>query len=113
MSIPPFPSPSIPYHARYLGLDTDHQLSLLISATHPPVEDDWSLHEYHLHTGVANEQINKITISTQLAQTNKPKEIPVPDFCSSYANVFSEKTYDTLPHIALLTTPLNSRIPLS
>ena len=97
MSIPSFLSPSIPYHARYLGLDADHQLSLLISATYPPVKDDWSLREYRLCTGAADQQINKITISTQLAQADKPKEIPVPDFCSSYADVFSEKTYDILP----------------
>ena len=47
--------------------------------------------------GGANEHINKITISTQLAQADKPKEISVPDFCSSFADVFSEQTYDILP----------------
>ena len=43
------------------------------------------------------EQINKITISTQLAQADKPKEIPVPDFCVDFTDVFSEKTYNILP----------------
>ena len=27
----------------------------------------------------------------------KPKEIPVPDFCADFADVFSEKTYNQLP----------------
>ena len=47
--------------------------------------------------GGTDEYINKITISTQLAQANKPKDVPVPDFCSSFADVFSEQTYNTLP----------------
>ena len=63
----------------------------------PPAKDDRSLHEYRLLTGGANKYINKITISTQLAQADKPKDIPVPDFCSSFADVFSERTYNILP----------------
>ena len=47
--------------------------------------------------GGANEHINKITISTQLAQADKPKDISIPDFCSSFADVFSEQTYNILP----------------
>ena len=97
MTIPSFPHPSVPYHAWYLGLDADHELSLLLATSSPPVEDDWSLREYRLWTGGANEHINKITISTQLAQADKPKDIPIPNFCSSFANVFSEQTYDVLP----------------
>ena len=97
MTIPSFPHPSIPYHARYLGLDADHELSSLLATCSPPVEDDWSLREYCLRTGGANEHINKITISTQLAQADKPKDIPIPNFCSSFADVFSEQTYDVLP----------------
>ena len=27
----------------------------------------------------------------------KPKEVPVPDFCTNFADVFSEKTYNQLP----------------
>ena len=72
MTIPSFPHPSIPYHAQYLGLDVDHELSSLLAIRSPPVEDDWSLRD-------------------------KPKDIPVPDFCSSFADVFSEQTYDILP----------------
>ena len=47
--------------------------------------------------GGANEHINKITILTQLAQADKPKDISIPDFCSSFADVFSEQTYNILP----------------
>ena len=97
MTIPSFPDTSIPYHARYLGLDADHELSSLLAIRSPPVEDDWSLCEYCLQTGGTDEHINKITISTQLAQTDKPKAVPIPDFCSSFADVFSEQTYNILP----------------
>ena len=97
MTIPSFPNPSIPYHARYLGLDADHELASLLAISSPSVEDDWSLCEYRLRTEGANEYINKVTISTQLAQAVKPKDIPIPDFCSSFADVFSEQTHNTLP----------------
>ena len=97
MTIPLLPHLPIPYHARYLGLDADHELSSSLATGPPPAKDDWSLHEYRLQTRGANKHINKITISTQLTQANKPKDIPVPNFCSSCANVFSEQTYDILP----------------
>ena len=47
--------------------------------------------------GGANEHINKITILTQLTQANKTKDISVPNFCSSFDDVFSEQTYNILP----------------
>ena len=97
MTIPSLPHLPIPYHARYLGLDANHELSSLLATGSPPAKDDWSLCEYRLRTGGANEHINKITISTQLAQADKPKNIPVPNFCSSFADVFSEQTYVILP----------------
>ena len=97
MTIPSLPHLPIPYHARYLGLDADHELSSLLATSSPPVKDDWSLREYCLQTGGATEHINKITILTQLTQVDKPKDIPVPNFCSSFADVFSEQTYDILP----------------
>ena len=90
------PLSHIPYHACYLGLDADHELSQLFSSL-SPAEDDWSLCEYHLLAGGSEEQINKVTISTQLAQAEKPKEIPVPNFCTDFTDVFSEKTYNVLP----------------
>ena len=47
MTIPSTPCYHTPYHARYLGLDADHELSLLLASL-SPTEEDWSLHEYHL-----------------------------------------------------------------
>ena len=96
MTLPSSPCAHIPYHARYLGLDADHELfQLFLSLS--PAKDDWSLHEYRLQEGGSEEQINKVTISTQLAQAEKPKEVPVPDFCTDFSDVFSEKTYNVLP----------------
>ena len=96
MILPSSPSSHIPYHAHYLGLDADHELFQLFSSL-SPAEDDWSLCEYRLQAGGSEEHINKVTISTQLAQAEKPKEIPVPDFCTDFSDVFSEKTYNVLP----------------
>ena len=62
-----------------------------------PAEDDWSLREYRLQAGGSEEQINKVTILTQLAQAEKPREIPVPNFYTDFTDVFSEKTYNILP----------------
>ena len=96
MILPSSPSSHIPYHACYLGLNVDHELfQLFLSLS--PAKDDWSLREYRLPAGGPEEQINKVTISTQLAQAEKPKEIPVPDFCTDFTNVFSEWTYNVLP----------------
>ena len=96
MTIPLSPCSHIPYHARYLGLDADHELLQLFSSL-SPAEDDRSLCEYHLLAGGSSKQIIKITISTQLAQAEKPREIPVPNFCADFTDVFLEKTYNTLP----------------
>ena len=96
MTLPSSPHSHIPYHARYLGLDANHELFQLLSSL-SPAEDDWSLCEYHLLAGGSEEQINKITITTKLTQAEKPKEIPVPNFCTDFTDVFSEKTYNILP----------------
>ena len=96
MTLPPSPHCHVPYHARYLGTNVDHELSQLFSLQ-SPAKDDWSLYEYRLLAEGSGEQINKITLLTQLAQADKPKEIPIPDFCTDYTNVFSEKTYNILP----------------
>ena len=90
------PHSHIPYHAHYLSLDADHELFQLFSSL-SPAEDDWSLCEYCLLAGGSEEQIKKITISMQLAQAEKPKEIPVPNLCTDFSNVFSEKMYNVLP----------------
>ena len=36
-------------------------------------------------------------ISTEITMAEKPKEIPILDFCADFADVFSEKTYNQLP----------------
>ena len=96
MTLPSSSHHHIPYHAHYFGLNVDHELSQLSSSL-SPAEDDWSLCEYHLLAGGSMEQINKITISTLLTQADKPKEIPIPNFCINFADIFSEKTYNILP----------------
>ena len=96
MTLPSSPRSHIPYHARYLSLDADHELFQLFSSL-SPAKDGWSLHEYRLLAGGLDKQINKVTISMQLAQAEKPKEIPVPNFCTDFTDVFSEKTYNILP----------------
>ena len=92
MILPSSPRSHIPYHACYLGLNADHELFQLFSSL-SPAEDDWSLCEYCLLAGGSEEWINRITISTQLAQAEKPKETPVPNFCTDFTNVFLEKTF--------------------
>ena len=44
-----------------------------------------------------NESINKITISTQIAQQSTPSETPMPDWCTDFSDVFSEQTHAKLP----------------
>ena len=96
MTTPSSPHSQIPYHARYLSLYADHELFQLFSSL-SPAKDDWSLREYCLLAGGSDEQINKVTILMQLAQAEKPREIPVPNFCTDFTNIFSEKTYNVLP----------------
>ena len=43
------------------------------------------------------EQINKTTISTQIAQAAQPTDPVIPNWCKDFADVFSEKTHDQLP----------------
>ena len=78
-----------------LGLDADHEISQLFS--YASSKEDWSLCEYHLWMEGSGEQINKIMISTQLSQADKPKEIPILEFCKDFTDIFSEKTYNVLP----------------
>ena len=96
MTLPSSPHSHVPYHARYLGLNANHELSQLFSSS-SPAEDDWSLREYHLLAGGSAKQINKATILMQLFQAEKPREIQVPCFCTDFTDVFSEKTYNVLP----------------
>ena len=43
------------------------------------------------------EQINKTTISTQIAQTTLSTEPIIPEWCNDFVDVFSEKAHDQLP----------------
>ena len=44
-----------------------------------------------------NKSINKITISTQIAQQSTPSETPMPDWCTNFSDMFSEQTHAKLP----------------
>ena len=44
-----------------------------------------------------NESINKITISTLIAQQSTPSETPVPDWCTDFSDIFLEQTHTKLP----------------
>ena len=43
------------------------------------------------------EQINKTTISTQIAQASQSTDPVIPEWCKDFADIFSEKTHDQLP----------------
>ena len=53
--------------------------------------------EYLPQEDLLDESIQKITLSTQLAQDAKTSEILLPKWCEDFTDVFSEKTYDILP----------------
>ena len=65
-----------------LGLDADHEIENLIRE-----RQLW----------LNGETIAKTTISTEIAQKEKPVETTIPTWCSDFENVFSEKTHETLP----------------
>ena len=39
-----------------------------------------------------NESINKITISTQIAQQSTPLETPMPDWCTDFSDILDRKS---------------------
>ena len=43
------------------------------------------------------EQINKTTISTQIAEAARSVKPTIPKWCKDFTDVFSEKTHDQLP----------------
>ena len=43
-----------------------------------------------------NKSINKITISTQIAQQSAFSETLIPDWCSDFSDIFSEQTHAKL-----------------
>ena len=56
-----------------------------------------TLHEHPPSQELYEEHVNKVTISTKIAMAEKSKEVPIPDFCTDFADVFSRKTYNQLP----------------
>ena len=70
------------YLVHWLGIDTDMKIN-----KHLRKCELWK----------ENESINKITISTQIAQQSIPSETPVPDWCSNFSDMFSEQTHAKLP----------------
>ena len=60
-------------------------------------EDDVSLCEYLPQTNPYCKHLNKITLSTELAQATKIPDQKIPEWCSDLEDVFSEKIHDCLP----------------
>ena len=56
-----------------------------------------SLREYLPQTDLYCKHLNKITLSTKLAQTAQTPEQKIPDWCSNLDDVFSKKTHNVLP----------------
>ena len=74
----------------------DNEISLLFSQQYPQGIER-TLRECPPLKELCVEQVNKVTISTEIAMAEKPKEIPILDFCTDFADVFSKKTYNQLP----------------
>ena len=70
------------YFLCWLGLDADRKISHRLNK-----QQAW----------LNREQINKTTISTQIAQAAQSTDPVIPDWCEDFADVFSEKTHDQLP----------------
>ena len=87
VSIPRTPSP-LPDHIpqRYLlcwlELDADRKISSQLN---------------NRRAWLNREQINKTTISTQIAQAAGSVKPTIPEWCKDFEDVFSEKTHDQLP----------------
>ena len=56
-----------------------------------------------------DEHIHKTTLATELAIAAPKDKVMLPLQYSTYADVFSEQTFDTLPRGETLTTPSTSR----
>ena len=65
-----------------LGLDANHEIKNLIKE-----RQEW----------LNGETIAKTTVSTEIAQQEKPVEAVVPTWCTDLEDIFSEKTHETLP----------------
>ena len=84
------------YLLHWLGLNVDRELSSLYAQQYFS-EVDVSLREYLPQEDLLDKLIQKITLSTQLAQDTKTSEVPLPKWCEDFTDVFSEKTYNILP----------------
>ena len=85
------------YLLHWLGLNVDWELTSLYDQQYSS-EVDVSPREYLPQEDPLDEKsIQKITLSTKLAQDAKTSEISFPEWCKDFEDVFSEKTYDTLP----------------
>ena len=72
------------YLLHWLGLDVDWKISHRLNK-----RQAW----------LNGEQINKTTISTQIAQAAQSSDPIIPEWCKDFADVFSEKTHNQLsPH---------------
>ena len=60
-------------------------------------EVDRTLHECPPLNGFIDEQLDKLTISMEIAQAEKSKKVSISKFCADFADVFSKKTYEQLP----------------
>ena len=61
--------------------------------------------EYLPKKDFLDKTIQKISISTQLAQDAQTTGVSLPKWCKDFKNVFSEKHMIFFPHIILMTTP--------
>ena len=70
------------YLLRWLGLDADQKISCRLNK-----RQAW----------LNGEQINKTTISTQIAQAAQLSDPIIPEWCKDFRDVFLEKTHNQLP----------------
>ena len=84
------------YLLRWLRCDSDMELTSLFSQQYSS-EDDVSLRKYLPQKDSYCEHLNKITLSTKLAQAAKIPDQKIPDWCSDLEDMFSEKTHNILP----------------
>ena len=101
-------SPTDEYNQTPNSLDPDNEIAHLFSRQYPQGVER-TLHECPPSQELCEEHVNKVTISTEIAMAEKPKEVPIPKFCTDFADVFSKKTYNQLPLIEHLTMPSTSK----
>ena len=88
-------SPTDDYNQAPNSLDPDNEITYLFSRQYPQGVER-TLHGHPSLQELCEEHVNKVTISTEIAMAEKPKEVPIPEFCTDFADVFSKKTYNQL-----------------